>query len=311
MLLPMKRLFPLFAALMFASCAPQAAFFQVDVRDMQGSDLDISGKQAAVFSLVGNNAADSVRGGNAALALAGKLEQDRGLENPLPVFSLPLLDFAGFEASGYDKDYLHELMLSTGADLQIFVNSLKFGHYDVQDTGGYIGEYGERIVELPYSVEMDIYDALNDTLLVHQAAEDTVYMAVLAQASRKDYGPLVAAKLPDVCRMVGESLGSTLTRQWNRQERMLVNYEGNEKWEKPLALALDFKWKEAVELWMPLASDPNSRKASYAAYNIAVACDMLGQKKLAGEWSDFSVKRYRFKENEELKIYLKKKSDIR
>lgn len=306
MLLPMKRLFPIIAAMMFAACAPQAAFFQVDVRDMQGRDLDISGKQAAVFSLVGNGGADSIRGGNAALALAKKLGQDRGLENPLPVFSLPLLDFAGFGASGYDKDYLHELMLTTGADLQIFVNSLKFGHYDVQDTGGYIGEYGERIVVLPYSVEMDIYDALNDTLLVQQAAEDTVYMAVLAQASRKDYGPLVAAKLPDVCRMVGESLGSTLTRQWNRQERMLVNYEGNEKWERPLAMALDFKWKEAVELWMPLVSDPNSRKASYAAYNIAVACDMLGQKKLAADWAAFSVSKFKFRENMQLQKQLQK-----
>lgn len=300
MYLPMKRLFPLFAALMFASCAPQAAFFQVDVRDMQGSDLDISGKQAAVFSLVGNNAADSVRGGNAALALAGKLEQDRGLENPLPVFSLPLLDFAGFGEAGYDKEYLKELMLSTGADLQIFVNSLKFGFYEVQETGGYIGEYGERLVMLPYSVDMHIYDALNDTLLVQHSSRDTVYMAVLAQANRKEYGALVADKLPEVCKVVGESLGSTLTRQWSRQERMLVNYEGNEKWEKPLALALDFKWKEAVELWMPLVSDPNSRKASYAAYNIAVACDMLGQKMLAGEWAAYSVKRYSFKENVEL-----------
>lgn len=307
MLLPMKRLFPLFAALMFAACAPQAAFFQVDVRDMQGRDLDISGKQTAVFSLVGNNAADSLRGGNAALALAGKLEQDRGLENPLPVFSLPLLDFAGFGEAGYDKEYLKELMLSTGADLQIFVNTIKFGFYEVQETGGYIGEYGEKLVMLPYSVDMHIYDAMNDTLLVQQAVKDTVYMAVLAQATRKEYGPLVAAKLPDVCKVVGESLGSTLTRQWSRQERMLVNYEGNEKWEKPLALALDFKWKEAVELWMPLASDPNSRKASYASYNVAVACDMLGQKKLAGEWAAYSVKKYSFKENVELQRQLRSK----
>lgn len=307
MYLPMKRLFPLFAALMFAACAPQAAFFQVDVRDMQGRDLDISGKQTAVFSLVGNNAADSLRGGNAALALAGKLEQDRGLENPLPVFSLPLLDFAGFGEAGYDKEYLKELMLSTGADLQIFVNTIKFGFYEVQETGGYIGEYGERLVMLPYSVDMHIYDALNDTLLVQHSSRDTVYMAVLAQANRKEYGALVADKLPEVCKVVGESLGSTLTRQWSRQERMLVNYEGNEKWEKPLALALDFKWKEAVELWMPLASDPNSRKASYAAYNIAVACDMLGQKMLAGEWAAYSVNRYSFKENVELQRQLSSK----
>lgn len=293
--------------LCLVSCAPQAAFFQVDVRDMKGSDLNISQKQVAVFSLVSQSQSDSTRSGNAALALAGKFEQDRGLEKPLPVFSLPLLDFAGFSTSGYDKGYLHELMLSTGADLQIFVHSLKFGQPGTHNTGGYLGEYDEKILSLPYSVGMDVYDALEDSLVLSTAKRDTVYISVIAQNDRKGYGDVIAAKLPDVCRLVGESLGQDLTRQWHRQERMLINYEGNETWEKPLALALDFKWKEAVALWLPMVSDANARKASYAAYNVAVACEMLGQLPLAREWAEFSVRKFRFRENGMLLAELKGK----
>ncbi len=304
----MRYLLPAVFALLLCSCAPQTAFFQVDARDMRGVDIDIKDKQIAVFSITSASAIDSVRGGNAAMALAEKLQQDRGLENPLPVFSVPMYDFAGFgDGSEFDKAYLKDLMLETGADLQLFVNNLRFGMFQVESDVHYSVNYKENIVSVPYTVDMHVYDALEEKIAFQTCHKDTVYMKVLARANKKEFSGFVASKLPEVSRVVGEILGSKLTRQWEREQRMLVNFPDNYEWEEPLALAMEFKWKEAIAKWMPSTQSRNSRIAAYASYNIAVGCEMLQQFELAKEWAEFSVKKYNFTDNMLLKQQLKKK----
>ena len=302
----MRYLLPAVFALLLCSCAPQAAFFQVDVRDMRGVDIDVKDKQIAVYSLTSTSTTDSIRVSNAAMALAEKLQQDRGLENPLPVYSIPLYDFAGFgNGSEFDKAYLKELMLQTGADLQLFVNNLRFGMFQVASDVHYSADYKENIVSLPYTVDMHVYDAMEEKIAFQAYHKDTVYIKVLASSNKKEFNGFVASKLPEVARVVGETLGSKLTRQWEREQRMLVNFPDNSQWEKPLALAMDFKWKEAIAQWMPLTTSRNSRIAAYASYNIAVGCEMLQQFELAREWADFSVKKYNFTDNMLLKQQLK------
>ena len=305
----MKNLFLLaIVALALFSCGPQAALFQVDVKDVQGKNVDMEGKQIAVFPLSGRNVLDSTRVANAALALQEKLRQDRGFENPLPVFFVSDLDFAGFNSPmGLDKEYLKELMFSTGADLQVFVENLKFSPYKIESALNYAADYSTNIVSLPYTVDMHIYDALEDSVVFATAVKDTVYMQLLADTKPREYSGFIANKLAEVSSVVGESLASSLTHQWERQERMLVNYPEDEQWEKPLAKALDFKWNEAVALWMPMTASRNARIAAYAAYNVSVGCEMMEQFALAREWAEFSVKKYRFRENAELVEYLKRK----
>lgn len=305
----MKNLFLLaIVALVLFSCGPQAAYFQVEAKDMQGETVAMDNKQIAVLSVASSARTDSTRSANAALGLAEKLRQDRGWENPLPVFSVSTKEFAGFSSPmGLDKEFLKELMFTTGADLQIFVEDLRFSNYTIESAVNYEADYSTNIVSLPYTVNMHIYDVLEDSLLCAVAVKDTVYMQLLSDNGKKDYSGFISGKLAEVSSVVGESLASRLTHQWETQERMLVNYPENEDWEKPLELAMKFRWKEAVALWMPMASSSNAHIAAYAAYNIAVGCDMMGQFALAREWADFSVKKYRFRENAELVEYLKRK----
>lgn len=291
-----------------ASCAPQAAFFRVQVKDEMGYDLNLGDKQVAVFSLSRNNGPDSTRSANAALGLASKLQQDREMDISLPVFSVSALDFAGFnDPKGVDKEYLKQLMLETGADLQIFVHSLQFGNYSIKGIADHIADYTANTISLPFMAAMTIYDAMEDSLIHSARMVDTVYLNVLAPGNGTSYDALVALKLEDVSRVVGENMAAHLTPQWNLEERMLVNYPGNDMWEIPLGKANEFKWDEAIALWMPSTRSENARIASFAAYNIAVACEMLEKYDLALEWAEFSVKRFSFKENEELRAYLNKK----
>lgn len=304
----MRRLLPALVALLVCACAPQAAYFQVEVMDAGTTDVDLAGKQIAVCALTHINDADSTRTANAALGLAEKLGQDRGFENPLPVFSVPMLEFAGFgNGEEYDREFLKGFMLSTGADLQVYVGNLRYGMFRVEPIVSYSEEYKENLVSLPYSVDMHLYDAIEDSIVLRRNLKDTVYIKVLAGTERKEYSGFVSNQLADVSKVVGGALAALLSRQWDRQERMLVNYPGNQEWEKALALAMEFKWKEAVALWMPLVHNQNARIAAYASYNIAVGCEMMEQFSLAREWAGFSVKKYRFRENGVLEAYLKNK----
>ena len=58
--------------------------------------------------------------------------------------------------------------------------------------------------------------------------------------------------------------------------------------------AMDFNWCEAIKLWMPLTKSESPKKAAFAAYNIAVACEMSGNLALAKEWINFSLNKHKF-----------------
>ena len=292
--------------LMLAGCAPQAAFVQVEMKEVPGVHIAVENKQIAVFGIASANGGDSLKIENAAMALADKFGQDRGCKDPLPVFSLSELSFGSLESESFDKEYLRSLMYKSGADLQILLHSLKFSNYNVSTVAEYDGSaYGQKMVYVPYSARMDVYDAIADSVVFKAALKDTVYMSIISQVASKNYSAVVEKQLPEVARVVGESMGTLLSAQWRSQERMLVNYPGNSSWEKGIHLANDFKWKEAIELWMPMVDNRNSRISAYAAYNVAVCCEMLGLYPLALQWADFSVKKYRFEENLRFKEYLK------
>lgn len=289
-----------------AGCAPQALFFNVDVKNQEGRDLKIDDGTVAIFSLTNSNAADSLRIGNVALGLAEKLEKDRNLKTgTISVFSIPQAEFSGFNETksaavkNYDKAYLQDLMLKTAGDIQIFIHNLQFGQYTVSNTDPVT--YAANII-LPYKVQIQAYNALQDSILYSMTHTDTVYLQVL-NPDRKNITQLskvVTSNLPDISRKIGEGVASYLTIQWITQERMLITYPGEASWDKAYELAQDFKWNEAIDLWIPLTSSQSLKKSSCAAYNIAVACEMTEQFPLALEWVQYSLKKFKFREAEEL-----------
>ena len=52
--------------------------------------------------------------------------------------------------------------------------------------------------------------------------------------------------------------------------------------------ASDYRWKDALDIWISLTSTNNLQKRSCAEYNIAVACYMMREYGLALEWLDRS-----------------------
>lgn len=301
------------AAILIGGCAPQAQLFNVDVKNQGGKDIQFNNGKVSVFPIVPLNTRDSVRLASVAMGLAEKLEQDRDLKlGEIPVYVIPQPEFSGFNKNKskalqeYDKNYLQELMLKSGGDVQIFVNNLNLLTYTVtKQAASYLNEAAGISVLIPYHVEMNIYSALQDSLLYSKIVKDSIYLQMLSMDNdNTKLERVISSHIPAITKKIGENLASYLTTQWETQERMLITYESEQAWVKPYELAQDFKWKEAIDCWIPLTAANNPKRSAFAAYNIAVACEMTEQFPLAMEWVKFSLKKYRFKEAEDLKTHL-------
>lgn len=86
---------------------------------------------------------------------------------------------------------------------------------------------------------------------------------------------------------VGTRVSSAFMPQW-KTEQYSIAYFDSEKWYEPLIKAEQCDWQGALELWLDLLKSNDSLKRSCAEYNIAVACYLLGDNKLASEWLDRS-----------------------
>lgn len=293
------------------SCAPQVRYFNVDVRHDAETDIDLTNLRAAVFPVFAARETDSLLACRVGIGLAEKLESDRRLASgEVPVYGVPEAEYRPDEADGSaglpDTGYLTDIAERTGADLLLFVDRLSFRNPAEGPRIPLGGEYGMDYLLLPFSVDLHVYDAAAGSLLYSKSDSDTAYVqtAGLPLSDPARLNGTLQKYLPDIAGKIGARLASYLTPQWETRERMLIVYGGSSAWERPCELAGDFKWKEAIELWMPLAASESPRKAACAAYNIAVGCEMLEQFELAEEWIRVALEKYPFREAYDLQNHL-------
>lgn len=290
--------------LLFTSCAPQAKYFYVDVQSNRESYLPINAPEYGIFPVTKDRDADSLCIVNAALGMADKIEKDHQLKNgTIEIFEVPNSEFTGFtnnnesQQQQYNKSYATDLMLKTGQHNQIFLSDIRFSNVkDATVAYGYNSSELKNLI-VPYSVKMSVYNALTDTLICNRVVNDSIILqAVCTKTDLNNLNSIAYRYLPDISRKLGEILASSLTPQWETQEKLLISYSGNKEWEKAYQLAYKFKWKEAIDIWMKLASVDSPKKSSCAAYNIAVACQITEDYKLAKKWAEFGLKKYNFRE---------------
>ena len=126
-----------------------------------------------------------------------------------------------------------------------------------------------------------LFDKLDGNRLTLKA-----YDAMDNQERVKSYA---AAIEPDVTDMshIGTKLSTSFIPQWKTEQFSIAYFEG-ERWYEALIKAEQCDWQGAMQIWMDLLKSNDSLKRSCAEYNIAVACYLLGDNKLASEWLDRS-----------------------
>ncbi|MBQ4286331.1 MAG: hypothetical protein II720_07680, partial [Bacteroidales bacterium] len=79
---------------------------------------------------------------------------------------------------------------------------------------------------------------------------------------------------------------------WKTEQYGFYYYENPTAWITAAQAAYDYRWHEAIKTWMTLLDTKNMEKRSYAEYNIATACYLMGDYPLAEKWLDRSAKDY-------------------
>lgn len=294
----------LLATLLVTSCAPQAKYFYIDSQYNSKNYIPISANEYSIYPIVGSNEDDSTYISNAAIGMAEKIEKDNELESgTINVFSIPSSEFnANFNHNNsnqleYTKSYASDLVLKTHNHNQIYISNLKFGGIAKSSLVHSDANTELKNFLVPYTIELSIYNALSDTLIHSSRREDSIYVqAICTKTDLKNPSNVINKSLPQLSKKIGEMLATSLTPQWETQKRMLITFESSDKWEKAYNLAYNFKWKEAIAIWMELSEADDVKKSAFAAYNIAVALHVTEQDELAKTWVEFGLNRYRFRE---------------
>jgi len=296
--------------LALAGCAtPQAMLFNVDVLQPKAFTLAVDEQPVAVVATYKDKKADSTATAILALGAARSIETSNALEDgSVGAFTIPQDEYPGSS----DKEYMEGLMMATGGGTLVLIKDISYGKvalFKDFDEIANVSTIGMQTI----MANLEVYDAITDTTIYSAFITDSLHFRFPANQdlSQKGISSFLAEHDSLLVSSMGALLAKHISNQWIEEEWMLIDYTDEPVWHNAYKNAMDFKWEEAIKAWIPLTEDQKPEKASYAAFNIAVACQMLGQTDLAIEWVSFARSKMDFPEARQLSQYLYNHKKIR
>jgi tetratricopeptide (TPR) repeat protein len=239
------------------SCGPTRHAIHVEMRHPSKSGMELAGKIVSVlYAATGETDADMYNE-TMASSFASTLEKDYGTGDG----SIGTYKVDAATSDYANKDSLMRMLVKTGADLVIL-----FGPISIQpNVSG----------SIPLKVNLYCYDGMNK--------EDRVYIfsgSTVLSSLHKD-------SIDTEASHAGKVLAQSFISQWKHEQYSIAYYDG-QKWYEALALAEQYDWKSAMDIWISLLDSNDILKRASAEYNIAVACFMLGDMELADLWLEKS-----------------------
>lgn len=254
----MKHLLTLSAAiLLFASCGPSRHAIQVEMRHPSKSGIELCGKTISAVYYKGDDALQNGVLENVTYGFAHALEEEYATGEG----SVKVCAVERNEGDYAVRDSLINLLVRNDADL-VFLFDATLSENTT--TGG-----------TPMKIMLYSYDGMSKD----DAVKKFVGNVLLASTSRAEM--LVEGM------KAGKQISESFKIQWLNEQYSIAYYDGM-KWYEALAMAEQFDWKGAMDVWFGLLETNDSMKRACAEYNIAVACYMLGDIQLAEEWLDRS-----------------------
>lgn len=248
----MKKLLSILSfAFILISCGPSRHAIPVEMRHASKSGVDLAGKIVSVVYAKEN--ADAVRK-SMAESFTKSLKDDYGDE------FVKLYAVNGRTGEYTGRDSLVSLLMRTGSDV-VFLFDSKSGE---KATSG-----------MPVNVALYCYDGMNKADKV-QSFSGT---KVLAAASDN--------QILEEAVKAGALVAEPFKTQWKLEQYSIAYYESTQ-WYEALVRAEQYDWKGALDIWLALLDTKDVMKKATAEYNISVACYMMGEFDLAGEWLDRS-----------------------
>ncbi len=288
----MKKVPILFLFVAVVSCGPSKHAVNVEMRHPSKAGVELSGKTLSVVYLENENAVATDFNESMADGFAYTLEEEYGTgDGSIGIYRMRKAENGNYAS----KDSLFNILMDTGADLVFLFDEVKFGNlsvgvpaklsYQTSADSSYLTSGS-----IPFTVKLYCFDGMDKDEKV-QAFGGTAIAAPSYYSNGKDDGTVATSKVFKALGAEGWHAGAKVADsfkpQWKHEQYSIIYYE-TQQWYDAMNKAEHYEWKGAMDIWMGLLDSSDVLKRASAAFNISVACYMLGDYHLASEWLDRS-----------------------
>lgn len=271
------------------SCDPQAFSMNVEMRYPSSSGMSIDGKSVAVVYLNEDSAKDSVFNECLANGFASAIEKNyfNGAE-AVNLYKMPKVGGGVYS----NADTLINLIVDTGCDIVFLFDAPEFGNVQIKEQmTSTSGTYYP--VSVPVAVKLYGFDSLSGSDTVRVWTGTRMLSANMeASLGRQAAADSLWNRIGSSAENLGEVSARTFAPVWKEETYTFIYYESPEAWLAAAQYASDYKWNEAMKVWISLLDTNNPMKRSCAEYNIATACFLMGDNELALKWLNSSDEDY-------------------
>lgn len=154
-------------------------------------------------------------------------------------------------------------------------------------------------VDDDYYASLEVYQTSVWTLQYTNGKMQTLnYTDTLIWTGRGATRQSALAELPDrqtaildMSAYVGEKVAAKLIHQWTTEDRYIYD-DGSKEMEEALLKFRHQNWKAAIDAYEVVYKNSKKLTRAYAAADIAVAYEMMGEYKKAKDWADSSAKAF-------------------
>ena len=269
------------------ACGPDVFSMLVDMRQPSDSGLDLSGKSMSVVYMEDPAGRDSLFSAAMAEGFAGTLESDYfGGEESMGVYRMS----RNPEGVYSSKDTLVSAAMQTGSDVVFLFDTPSFGKLSVTETKAVSEDSVQVTLSAPFKLNLYAYNTLGaDTVRVFKGASTLLQTVQCAKDESEDAIEMAFWKsLSDAGSITGTRSASTFLSNWSPETYYFYYFDTPAGWGKASDAAYDYRWRDALDLWMTLLDSKDMYRRGAAEYNIAGAFYLLGDYGLATEWLDRS-----------------------
>lgn len=271
------------------SCDPQAFSMNVEMRYPSSSGMSIDGKSVAVVYLNEDSAKDSVFNEYLANGFASAIEKNyfNGAE-AVNLYKMPKVGGGVYS----NADTLINLIVDTGCDIVFLFDAPEFGNVQIKEQKtSTSGTYYP--VSVPVAIKLYGFDSLSGSDTVRVWTGTRMLSANMeASLGRQAAADSLWNRIGSSAENLGEVSARTFAPVWKEETYTFIYYESPEAWLAAAQYATDYKWNEAMKVWISLLDTNNPMKRSCAEYNIATACFLMGDNELALKWLNSSDEDY-------------------
>lgn len=268
-----------------SSCGPVRYSIDLEKKVDPEYKVDFGHSFPGVVALSQTNGEDSVILTQIAIGIAEKFEEEYSFpEGSIPIYSI-VEDMADINDPAA-VNYLHK---AVGTDVLIILSSFSVGDFDViysDEKAYYNNQYLDQIiVDLPYNLTINVFKTGAEKSLAAIPVRDRVDWLLYSQDKVSEVKAIdnIREKILPSFKEIGVNAVSYFTPRWIKDTKDLFVYD-NERWTDAFEFAYMFQWDKAMDIWMEEAQKSNTEKAACAAYNLSVACDVLGMEELSKDW---------------------------